>query len=192
MMELLHYGQEHKVDFCLIRLAFENTMPGSQLRKLMAEELAAHRREMQWNNGYRRLDFFDSTPGALAEFAEAIDRYYDGSSTGWGWGDRTSFKDDRVLSKWRQYMVGECSKQPPREETPKDEPPFSESHCMETAFMFAPDNYTSVSPRTGLLRKLLDKSSAKVEWFGQMVIKKIRKKTSLRDDTSSRASLPSW
>ena len=95
MLELLRSVQGDVTSLDIVKFAFENTLPGSKLRLVMAEE-GVQAIELGGNR-YDRLEMFDGVPGFSAELMRAMARHSD--SILFSGGDRVE------MNEWEECMV---------------------------------------------------------------------------------------
>ena len=109
ILELMHWatkfdsaspewGPSHDLRLSAARVAFENTMFESQLRKLMAEVLV-HVVQGVGSSAYTKLSALDNAPDALADYLHALDRVLKCNADTLG--------EERRKNRWRDFMVGE-------------------------------------------------------------------------------------
>ena len=104
MLELLDALQYCRTILGIIKEAFENTPPGSKLRKLMAEETVRLIKSCEgWK--YENLDELDGVVGFTAAVVQAM-ATYDDKEPNLGASRLRIDEDDGWTEKWKEYMVG--------------------------------------------------------------------------------------
>ncbi|KAK5165100.1 uncharacterized protein LTR77_009197 [Saxophila tyrrhenica] len=100
MLEIIVHLETNVLDLRTAKLAFENTVPGSPLRTLMAEELADQVRQEDGAKGFQEIfSMFEGVVGFTAEVVEALDTY---ENCG-----KDNLKKERSKQHLARFMVGD-------------------------------------------------------------------------------------
>ncbi|KAK3712839.1 hypothetical protein LTR37_008930 [Vermiconidia calcicola] len=109
MLQLLRELAHQRTNLEAVKLAFENTAPGSKLRRLYAEEVVYMVEEGKaWNHDH--FDTFDGVPGFTSAYMHATNRYKLAEDA-----DEFFHRTGKDGS-WRDYMVGDRKDEGEKEE----------------------------------------------------------------------------
>ena len=104
MLELLEVLTGHDSHIDVIKIAFENTAPGSPLRKVMAEETVYLMREGgNWKN--EKLDKLDGAVGFTTALIGALDELDGEDLESMGQQRLEEDESGERTEKWKEYMV---------------------------------------------------------------------------------------